>query len=98
MRPQLLPVPSRTVICKEIDDGAVLFCTRTEVYFGVNNAARLIWSLLPPNLTHAEDLDRHMTQAYPEVDPEVIREDIDEFLEGIIAHGLASPQFTAEVP
>ena len=67
-----------------MDEGGVLFCSRTEVYFGLNPVGVKIWQ----NLRSAadsdpgtfEDLIAALQPAYPEVDRETLKADVAEFL------------------
>jgi hypothetical protein len=67
-----------------MDDGGVLFCTRTEVYFGLNAVGVKIWEALSADPRSAggelEDLVTTLQQAYPEVDRQLLAGDVDEFL------------------
>jgi hypothetical protein len=78
-----LPTRSDSVLFREMDEGGVLFCTRTETYFGVNRLGALIWKSLPDGPGDARDmaaLVAEMQKAYPEVGPATLSADIDEFL------------------
>ena len=90
-----LPRPVESVVFKELDDGAVLFCTRTEVYFGVNAVGRFIWNLLPPALASFEELDGRIGEEFPDVAAADRRADAQEFLAALVELGLASPNQTA---
>ena len=45
----MLPVPNPKVLFKSMSDGAVLFSTDNEVYFGLNSVGARVWELLPPS-------------------------------------------------
>lgn len=75
--------PSPTVLFKEMDEGAVLFCSRTEVYFGLNPVGVLIWkALLAGDRTEAAVVES-LAAAYPEVDRATLAHDVGEFLQAL---------------
>jgi len=84
-----LPYPSPSAIFKELDEGGVLLSTTDEVYFGVNPVGARIWALLPPVSKTFGELCGALEQQYPEAGSERIRIDAQEFLEALIASGLA---------
>jgi len=71
-----------------------LFSTENEVYLGLNDVGRRVWSLLPPACTTLDDLVAQLAQEYPDASPEVIRSDVLELLEDLERNGLLEP--TAE--
>jgi len=83
-----LPAPSSSVIVKHLNDGGVLYCTRTEVYFGVNKVGVAIWSALPPISTTLEALLERIGEQFPDAPVDEIRDDALEFLEQLLRHGL----------
>ena len=84
-----LPQPSPSAIFKELDEGGVLLSTTDEVYFGVNPVGARIWSLLPPvNRTFGE-LCVALEKTYPDAPADLIRADAQEFLQALMASGLA---------
>ena len=85
-----LPHPSPAAIFKELDEGGVLLSTTDEVYFGVNPVGAKIWSLLPPATRTFGELCASLEQQYPEAGSEVIRADVQEFLEALMASGLVT--------
>ena len=46
--PDRLPVATAHVVYGPLSDGAVLFSTKDEVYFGLNQVGAQVWELLPP--------------------------------------------------
>ena len=88
-----LPSPSSTVILKELNDGAVLYCNRTEVYFGLNEVGLAIWQALPSAPEPSDTFDT-LTAAlavrFPEVTFETIRGDAREFLEALAHNELVT--------
>ncbi len=87
----LLPTPSSTAVCKELEDGAVLFCTRTEVYFGLNAVGRLIWDSLPPVTRTVEELGQQLVDRFPGIPLQTLMEDVDAFLAALTEAGLVTP-------
>lgn len=93
----MLPVASPTVIYRSLPDGAVLFSTVDEVYFGLNTVAARIWELLPPVTQTFDELCATLEQQYPEIDPSEIRSDARKLLEDLVEAGLARPGAEAGV-
>jgi len=88
-----LPSRSSTVILKELNDGAVLYCSRTEVYFGLNEVGLAIWQALPSESDSADTFDALVTalgERFPEAPSDTIRVDAREFLEELVRHELVT--------
>jgi len=66
-----------------MDEGAVLFCSRTEVYFGLNPVGLVIWNALADGSRTLEALVDALEARYPEQDPDVLRVDAREFVEAL---------------
>ena len=83
-----LPVRSPTVLFRPMEDGGVLFCSRTEVYFGVNAVGAMIWERLPrpgESQRHSfDDIVRSLQDSYAGVDRETLEADVREFLQAMI--------------
>ena len=86
--PTALPVASPSVVWTPLPDGAVLFSTETEVYYGVNGVGALMRELLPPASMTLEDLCTSVQAKYPDVPLEQIRTDVVELLEDLKRCGL----------
>lgn len=86
-----LPLPNPQVIHRSLPDGAVLFSTADEVYFGLNPVASRVWELLPPVLGTIGELCRTLEREYPDAPPATIRADVVELLEHLEANGLTAP-------
>lgn len=84
----MLPIRNPDVIYRTLAEGAVLFSTRDEVYFGLNDVGARVWELLPPAMTTTDDVCAALAKEYPDVDRQVIREDVEELLAALAAHGL----------
>lgn len=90
----MLPAKSPTVHFRQMDDGGVLFCSRTEVYFGLNVVGSRIWEALPDEarseMADFDNLILSLREAYPGVDPETLVNDVREFLEAMASNELVN--------
>ena len=84
-----LPGRSPSVIFKQLSDGGVLYCSESEVYFGLNEVGVAIWESLPPLLQTYDDLVTALVVRFPDVPAETIRADALEFVENLVENGLA---------
>lgn len=89
--PMRLPAPHPQVIHQALPDGAVLFSTVDEVYFGLNAVASRVWALLAPGIETLDELCAALQVEYPDVPPHTIRADVVELLEQLEASGLIVP-------
>lgn len=87
----MLPVANPKVIFKALSDGAVLFSSEEEVYFGLNAVGAQVWELLPPASSTFDEMCVTIAAQYPEVDPSVIRDDVRELLAELASHRLVLP-------
>lgn len=86
-QPRALPWINPDVVFSPVSDGAVLLSTDREVYYGLNEVAATVWT----GLEQAESLEGlcgRVSEAYPDADPETIREDVVELLADLERHGL----------
>lgn len=83
-----LPAPHPEVIFGALNDGAVLFATATEVYFGLSDVGARVWALLPPARRTVEDICDAISREYPDVPADTIRLDVEELLRDLLANGL----------
>ena len=86
-----LPTPSMDVVFSAVSDGAVLLCTRTEVYFGLNEVGALVWELLS-EAKSLEDMLGRLAEEYPDVAPEDIETDVTDLLRELVANELVQPR------
>jgi hypothetical protein len=86
----MLPVPNSKVLFKPMSDGAVLFSTDNEVYFGLNSVGARVWELLPPVCSTFEELCTRLASEYPEVARHVIETDVKELLTDLTKHKLVA--------
>jgi hypothetical protein len=87
----LLPVPHPDVIFRALPDGAVLFHSAEEVYFGLNPVGARIWELLPPKCETLGSLCADLGELYPAVDADELCTDIGELLAELLDQGLVVP-------
>ena len=95
-----VPKKSATVIFKSTDEGGVLFCSRTEVYFGLNQVGVSIWSALPDAVSKSPTVDSLLDtlhDVYPDVDRDSLAADVDEFLKALEESELVSYDRPEEV-
>ena len=83
-----LPQPRSTVIYRDLPEGAVLFCTKSEVYYSLNPIGARIWQLLPPECASEEDVVARLSEAHPDISPERILADVRGLLEELAGNGL----------
>ena len=83
-----LPRPCSTVIYRDLPEGAILFCTATEVYFSLNPTGAAIWKLLPPICVSEEEVVTRLSESNPEVTPVTISADVRALLEDLAGNGL----------
>ena len=88
----MLPVANPKVIYKALSDGAVLFSTEDEVYYGLNSVGARVWELLPPASSTLDELCATVAAQYPDVDVSVIRADVTELIADLAKHRLVIPQ------
>lgn len=90
-----LPRPSSTVVYRDLPEGAILFCTRTEVYFSLNPLGAEIWRSLPPVCANEEEIIARIAGQYPDVDPERIAADVQKLIAEFVGNGLADLSLAA---
>lgn len=88
----MLPVANPKVIYKALSDGAVLFSTEDEVYFGLNEVGSRVWELLAPATRTMDEVCAALAAQYPEADPAVIRADVMELIAELATHRLVISQ------
>lgn len=74
----------------KLPDGAVLFSPETEVYFGMNDVATLIWDLLSRNPSSQDALCLAVHEQFPGVSLEQVRQDVAELLQELTSNGLVT--------
>jgi hypothetical protein len=86
--PERLPVATSHVVYGPLSDGAVLFSTKDEVYFGLNQIGAQIWELLPPSTQTLTQLCAELEQRFEDVDPPSLRSDVVALLADLLANSL----------
>jgi ornithine carbamoyltransferase len=76
-----------TVFAQEVDGEMVLLDMNTENYFGLDSVASDIWKLLQEGKTIEETYET--LQEIYEVDPDVLKSDLETFISGLLENKLA---------
>lgn len=84
-----LPQPSPSAIFRPLPEGGVLFSTDSEVYFGVNEVGARLWQMLPPVCHGFEEMCAKVSVVYPDAGLDLIRRDARQFVDELVANGLA---------
>lgn len=90
-----LPSPRSTVVFREVHEGAILFCTATEVYYALNPVGVRIWRMLPPECATEEEVVARLSEMHPEVNLGTIAADLRRLLEDLAANGLVESKKAA---
>ena len=85
---QTLPQAHPNVVWTALPDGAVLYATDSELYYGVNSVGALVWELLPPATRSFDALCTAVHERYPDVTLAQIQSDVRELLAELHAFGL----------
>jgi hypothetical protein len=93
-----LPRPRPCVIFKAMDDGAVLYCTESEIYFGVNAVGVVIWNALAAAEVASEDLVEAVCEAFPDAPASEVPADVEDFLAELHGAGLLEEASAAASP
>ena len=83
-----LPFPRPTVVYRDLPEGAILFCTRTEVYYSLNPIGARIWLLLPPASSSEEEIVAALSADYPDVNVSKIAADVRKLIAEFVGNGL----------
>lgn len=78
---------SPTVDVAIVDDEAVLLDRSSGVYFGLDETATMIWSLLAADLTSAQ-VAAQLVDEFHDADPEVVAADVARLLDELTGLGL----------
>lgn len=89
----MLPVVKPDVIYQSLSEGAVLFSTSDEVYFGLNEVGARIWEALPATGTW-DQLYAAVQAHYPDADPDAVRADVRQLVDELLEHKLLLPPST----
>lgn len=85
---ELLPTKAPGVIYKALPEGAVLFSTQSEVYYGLNSVGARVWEALPPARQSLRELCAELEAEFPDAGPDAIRADVQELLTELADFGL----------
>jgi len=77
-----------TVIFQRLDVGAVLFLPSTELYFALNDVGSWLWERLSIGARTPAELALDLSARFPDVDPSIIRADVDELVQQLAQDGL----------
>ncbi len=86
--PDRLPVATAHVVYGPLSDGAVLFSTKDEVYFGLNQVGAQVWELLPPATRTLTELCANLERRFEGIAPDVLRRDVAALLDDLLANDL----------
>lgn len=86
--PDSLPSPRSSVIFKEMDDGAVLYCTQSETYFGLNPVGVEVWRFLEGDSGTLQQLVESVRATFPDAPATQVESDVSEFVEELEGAGL----------
>lgn len=93
-----LPTPRPSVVFCEVEDGAVLLHVEDEIYFSLSQVAARIWRLLPPVSGSLDELCTSLQAEFPDVPPDVIREDVQALLADLLDSRLVQSSHASERP
>jgi len=86
----MLPVPDPAVIYQSLAEGAVLFSTRDEVYYGMNQVGARIWEALETSATWEEVYQKLLIQ-FPDAGDDLLRTDVQQLVEDLMHNHLLLP-------
>lgn len=95
---QALPTPRPSVVFCEVEDGAVLLHVEDEIYFSLSHVAARIWRLLPPASASVNELCATLGAEFPDVPPEVIRDDVQALLADLLESRLVLSSHASDAP
>jgi hypothetical protein len=76
------------IVWTSVADGAVLFSTSRELYYGANHVAAFVWEQLEPSDKSFDDLCAAVAERFGDAEPLQVRADVRELLEDFERHGL----------
>ena len=83
-----LPRGRPSVVLKEVPEGAILFCTDTEVYFSLNPVGARVWKLLLVDRSTMDEVVTTLQGDYPDVSRDVLTKDVQGLLDALSGNGL----------
>ena len=85
---KLLPRVNPYIVWTQVAEGAVLFSTTSELYYGANQVAACVWEQLQSANNSFDELCATVHQRFPEANADEIRRDLRELLDDFLRHGL----------
>lgn len=86
-----LPTASPFVMYRQLPDGAVLFSSVEEVYFGLNPTGAFVWEHLAPMCSTVDEVCVEVGRRFPGADPDRVRQDVSRLLRELTANRLVQP-------
>jgi hypothetical protein len=88
----LAPTPRPAVIISATPDGAVLYSTETELYFGLNRTGACIWDNLYPKCETIDEICAALSAAFPGAERDRIEIDVRRLLARLAEKQLVDPR------
>ncbi|HKW09045.1 MAG TPA: PqqD family protein [Gemmatimonadaceae bacterium] len=85
-----LPRIKTDVVWTQVAEGAVLFSTSQELYYGANHVAAFVWEQLQSSTASFDDLCIAVRERFPDAPAEEVPTDVRELLEDFARHGLVA--------
>jgi len=83
-----VPAIDPAVICQPVTDGAVLFHTASEVYFGLNETGLAIWRRLEEKGATLASVYAAVSAEFPDADSTIVERDVQALIEALLEYGL----------
>lgn len=83
-----LPRVNPDIVWAQVAEGAVLFSTTSEPYYGANQVAAYVWEELQSSNGTFEDLCAAVQRRFPDAPADELRGDVRELLGDFARHGL----------
>jgi hypothetical protein len=83
-----LPRIKPDVVWTQVAEGAVLFSTSQELYYGANHVAAYVWEQLQLSTASFNDLCAAVRERFPDAPADAVPTDVRELLEDFARHGL----------
>ena len=83
-----LPRVNPDIVWTQVAEGAVLFSTTSELYYGANLVAAYVWEQLQVSHESVEALCKAVAERFPDADADQIRGDVRELIDDFARHGL----------
>jgi coenzyme PQQ synthesis protein D (PqqD) len=83
-----LPRVNPDIVWTPVAEGAVLFSTTSELYYGANQVAAYVWEQLQSSNETFEELCAAIHQRFPDAPPDELCADVRELLDDFARHGL----------